>query len=249
MVPTQFNRESMSTILVRSQESGRSVMSSLDAAEHVVTVIARGGLAMVPLDVSYAFLAGEREPLRRIFELKLRPTSRPCPILASWEQFMDVTKGSDAEIERIKRVVDAGFPVGVITEPNWQSKVARSIPADCIDLLSWDGRLALFLNMGGMSEELVASADRQGILLFGSSANISGEGNSFLLSDVPEAMLEQVDVVCEAGECKFANSQRLASTIVDLHTGELTRRGVLHTEINQLLTGQADARDVADFSG
>jgi tRNA A37 threonylcarbamoyladenosine synthetase subunit TsaC/SUA5/YrdC len=224
-------------------------MSPLDAAEHVVAVIARGGLAMVALDVSYAFLAGDRESLQRIFELKLRPTSRPCPILASWEQFMDVTKGSDVEIEKIKRVVDAGLPVGVITEPNWQSEVARSIPADCIDLLSKDGRLAFFMNMGGMSEELIASAARQGILLFGSSANISGQGNSFSISDVPEAMLEKVDVVCEAGECKFVNSQRLASTIVDLHTGELIRRGVLHSEIKQLFVGQADARDATDLSG
>ena len=234
---TQYSRESMSAIHVRTRESTRTVMSERDAAESVTAIIARGGLAMVLLDVSYAFLAGERKSLERIFELKLRPTSRPCPILASWEEFLDITKGSDAEIERIKRVVDAGLPVGVITEPDWESKVARSIPPDCVDLLSRDGRLALFMNMGGMSDELIASADRQGILLFGSSANISGKGNSFTISDVPEVMLEQVDVVCEAGECKFANSQRLASTIVDLHTGELIRRGVLHAEIIQLLTG------------
>jgi len=234
---TQFSRESMSAIHVRTRESERTVMSVRDAVERVTTIIARGGLAMVLLDVSYAFLAGERGSLQRIFELKLRPTSRPCPILASWDQFLDITKGTRAEIERIKRVIDAGLPVGVITEPDWQSKVARSIPPDCIELLSRDGRLALFMNMGGMSDALIASADRQGILLFGSSANISGKGNSFLISDVPETMLEQVDVVCEAGECKLANSQRLASTIVDLHTGELIRRGVLHAEITRLLAG------------
>ena len=119
----------MRPIKVRSSRHRRTIMSPVEAAGSVLDVVEAGGLAVVPLDVSYAFLAGELGSLQRIFELKLRPMSRPCPILASWEQFLDLTKGTDAEIERVKRVVDAGLPVGVITEPNWESDVARSIPA------------------------------------------------------------------------------------------------------------------------
>jgi len=48
-------------------------------------------------------------------------------------------------------------------------------------------------------------------------------------------MLEGVDVVCNGGRCKFANPERLASTVVDLETGKLTRRGILHEEIQRLL--------------
>jgi tRNA A37 threonylcarbamoyladenosine synthetase subunit TsaC/SUA5/YrdC len=211
-------------------------MSPGDAARYVVAVIRQGGLAVVPLDVSYAFLAGSRGSLHRIFELKLRPMSRPCPILASWGHFVDISAGNRrSDIGRIEPVVNEGLPVGVVTTPDWHSRVGRTIPADCVELLVREEKLALFMNMGGMGDELIKTADGEEILLFGSSANISGKGNSFSLSDVPPPMLDAVDIVCEAGTCKYANPQRLASTIVDLASGQLTRRGILADEIEGLL--------------
>ena len=133
------------------------------------------------------------------------------------------------------RVVDAGLPVGIVTRPKWNSATGRSISEDCRDLLTRDGRLALFINMGGMSNVLLRVADERGVRLFGSSANISGKGNSFSIDDVPDAMLESVDIVCEAGTCKYANPERMASSIVDMDSRTLLRAGILHEEIAALL--------------
>ena len=214
----------------------RSILSERDASERVIDVIEGGGLAVVPLDVSYAFLAGDAKSLGRIFELKLRPLSRPCPILASWEHFENVSAGSDEEIARVKKVVDAGLPVGVVTAPRWESDVGASIPEECKDLLLRDGNLALFINMGGMSEALIRVADARGVRLFGSSANISGKGNSFSIKDVPDSMLEAVQIVCDTGTCKYVNAERCASSIIDMKEGVLLRQGILHKEIESLLS-------------
>lgn len=236
MVRRKFDYESTASVRVSSSRFDRVVMSSRDASREVVAVVRQGGLAVVHFDVSYAFLAGARRSLGRIYELKLRPLSRPCPILATWEDVRDVATEGEVSIKRVKSIADAGLPVGLLITPDWQSAVARSIPESCVDLLARDGRLALFINMGGMSDDLLRAAESAGVRLFGSSANISGKGNSFSLGDVPETMLEAVDIVCEAGRCKYANAERMASTIVDLETAEFARRGILHDEIAALLS-------------
>jgi tRNA A37 threonylcarbamoyladenosine synthetase subunit TsaC/SUA5/YrdC len=62
-------------------------------------------------------------------------------------------------------------------------------------------------------------------------------GNSFSLEDVPDSIVSRIDIVCDAGTCTHANPDRLPSSIVDLETGQLTRRGILHEEIGRLLDG------------
>ena len=172
-----------------------------------------------------------------LFRSKLRPQKKACPILVSWDDFVDAADASPAEIDRIRRVVDADLPVGVLVKPKWDSAMVRSIPEDCLELLNTDGRLGLFMNMGGMSGELLAAGARAGVRLFGSSANISGMGNSFSLDDVPDSIVSSMDVLCDAGTCAFANPNRLPSSIVDLESGQLIRRGILHEEIGRLLDG------------
>ena len=235
MVSGGLGRESTATIRVSTSDLDRVIMTPGEAAENVLDVIENGGLAVVPFDVSYAFLAGALEPLKRIYELKLRPSSKACPILASWEHFLDLVTAAPEEIRRMKKVIDAGLPVGVLAKPNWASETARSVPRDCLDLLEQDGKIALFMNMGGMSVDVINAANGRGLRLFGSSANISGTGNSFSLDEVPASILDSTDLRCDAGRCKYANYGRSASTIVELSTGEIVRAGILHAEIKKRL--------------
>lgn len=223
------------TIRVSTPEHDNAIMSPEDAARAVVDILQNGGLAVVPLDVSYAFLAGEARALDRIYRLKLRPPDKRCSLLATWSHYVDIARESEPDVARVQRVVEAGHPIGVLTTPRWESATARAIPQECIQHLLKDDKLAVFMNMGGMSEALIAAADAAGMRLFGSSANISGSGNSFSIEEVPDPLLDAVDIVCEAGPCKYANPERLASSIVDTRTGKLTRRGILHGEIEALL--------------
>jgi tRNA A37 threonylcarbamoyladenosine synthetase subunit TsaC/SUA5/YrdC len=227
----------LTTVKVTNASLHEAPMPVREAADLVVDVIKGGGLALVPFGVAYAFVTGSRAPLGRIYELKLRPPEKACPILVSWEDFVDAADAKPEQIERIGRVVSADLPVGVLVEPRWDSAMARSIPDDCRELLTSNGKLGLFMNMGGMSGQLLDAAAREDVRLFGSSANFSGMGNSFSLEDVPESIVGAMDIVCEAGTCTYANPDRLPSSIVDLETGQLTRRGILHEEIGRLLDG------------
>ena len=237
MVPPGVSSESMTVVRVSIKGRDEGAMSSRDAAASVIDVISDGGLALVPFDVAYAFLASSLAPLERIYQLKLRRPTKACPVLVSWKHFSDVARSDPNKIDRIEKVVAAGLPVGVLAIPDWESDVVRSIPEGCMQLLISNEKLALFMNMGGMSEDLLDVADERGIRLFGSSANLSGMGNSFSLGDVPETIVEAMDVVCDIGTCKYKNPDRLSTSIVDLDSGQLTRRGISHEEIGRLLEG------------
>lgn len=235
--PGPAGQDSVTAVRVSTADNETKLIPVREAADRVVEVIGNGGLALVPFGVAYAFLTGSRVPLERIYELKLRPPQKACPILVSWEDFVDAADATPAEVDGIRAVIEAELPVGVLVKPKWESAMARSIPQDCLDLLTTNGKLGLFMNMGGMSRELLDAGVRVGVRLFGSSANISGMGNSFSLEDVPDSIVSRIDIVCDAGTCTHANPDRLPSSIVDLETGQLTRRGILHEEIGRLLDG------------
>lgn len=227
----------LQSVKVAKAGGDRRVLPASEAAELVVETIARGGLALVPFGVAYAFLTGSRAPLERIYQLKLRKPNKACPILVSPEDFIDAADAPPGKIARVRPVIEAQLPVGVLVKPRPESEVVRSIPGDCLDMLTSNGKLGLFMNMGGMSREILEVGTRERVRLFGSSANISGMGNSFSLRDVPESIVSRMDIVCDAGTCTHANPDRLPSSIVDLETGRLTRHGILHEEIGRLLDG------------
>jgi tRNA A37 threonylcarbamoyladenosine synthetase subunit TsaC/SUA5/YrdC len=210
-------------------------MSPEQAAARVVETMRDGGLGVVPFDVAYAFLGATRGAIERIFALKLRPGSKPCPMLATWAHFENATAAAPARVKAVRKVADAGLPVGIVTSVDWKSDVAKSVPGDARDLLAKDNKLAMFINMGGLSDLLLARADEVGIRLFGSSANISGTGNSFRLDEVPEAMLDLVDITCEAATCRYANTERMASSIVDVDAGTFIREGIVARDIARLM--------------
>jgi tRNA A37 threonylcarbamoyladenosine synthetase subunit TsaC/SUA5/YrdC len=237
MVSDGTGHQSVTAVRVTTSEHNRAVMESREAATRVVDIISSGGLALVPFDVAYAFLAGSRGALEKIYQLKLRPADKACPILVSGEQFRQMVDAKPEEIARVDKVIQADLPVGILTRAQWENELARSIPEDCLEFLVSDERVGLFTNMGGMSEDLLSVATERGVRLFGSSANLSGMGNSFSLEDVPGQIVEAMDIVCETGACRYSNPDRLPSSIVDITTGRLIRRGILHEEIERLLGG------------
>ena len=213
-----------------------------DAATLVIDTLRRGGMAVVPLDVAYGVLAGSREALERIYLAKGRPRTKPCGLLASWSQFNALSTGRPSAKRAVGRVIQSGFPLGVITSVDWTNPVAQAIPRSCSDLLVRDDAIALFLRMGGMADALLDAADRERVILYGSSANRSSAGNSFSLAEVPREILETADVICDGGPCALSNEARLPSTMINLRNGQMTRRGILSPEIRDLLNA-GSARD------
>jgi tRNA A37 threonylcarbamoyladenosine synthetase subunit TsaC/SUA5/YrdC len=88
-----------------------------------------------------------------------------------------------------------------------------------------DDTIALFFGVGPLIRRIAELAAEHGELVVGSSANLSGTGNHYTLAHVPPSLLDGVDVIIP-GKPAYDGAGRLASTIVDLTTGEILRRGV-----------------------
>jgi len=207
-----------------------------DAATVAIETLRRGGMAVVPLDVAYGVLAGSREALERIYSAKGRPRTKPCGLLASWPQFDALSTGRPEAKRAVRRVIDHGHPLGVITSVDWAHPIVRALPRSCSDLLVKDDTIAMFLRMGGMAEALLEAADRERIVLYGSSANRSNAGNAFSLDEVPREILESADIICDGGRCALANDDRLPSAMIDVRDGRMTRHGIRSDAIRGLLS-------------
>ena len=179
-------------------------------AVSILEVIQRGGVALAQTQTGYGLVAMRSEGVRRIYELKGRPSEKPCVTVGTMQILDQVATGIDPETRAWLATATASWPLAVI---------ARLRPESAL--------LASF-------EPLVASlAQAQGQLVVGSSANLAGTGNNYRLEDVPESIRSRVDLELDYGPARYATREKLASTILDLTKGTFQRKGVHFDEVAQ----------------
>jgi tRNA A37 threonylcarbamoyladenosine synthetase subunit TsaC/SUA5/YrdC len=203
-----------------------------DAAE-VYATLREGGLALVPTDVGYGLVAMEEAGVRRVYELKGRPLSKPCITVANITILRDlVLPIDDAILEWITEVTEH-VPLAVIAPLDPASDLLAAMPPYVRAQATQNGTIATFHAAGRLVHRIadLAFADRR--VIVGSSANTSGTGNNYAFEDVPEEVRGAVDLALDRGRAWFANDQKLASTILDLRTGAFQRRGIEFTRIER----------------
>jgi tRNA A37 threonylcarbamoyladenosine synthetase subunit TsaC/SUA5/YrdC len=201
-------------------------------AHRVYATLQAGGLALIPTDVGYGLVAMEPNAVRRIYELKGRPTTKPCVTVASFDILTRVAQPlSDAAREWLADITRL-TPLAI---------VARLAPSPLVDELpeyvrnqaTHDGTIALFFRAGRLLERLAELALADGRLVLGSSANLSGTGNNYTFDSVPETMRASADLALDRGAAWFRNDQQLASTILDLTSGTFIRKGINYVRITE----------------
>ena len=89
--------------------------------------------------------------------------------------------------------------------------------------------------MDGRTEQPSAYLLRDGQLLAGSSGNLSGQGNSYRPEELAQSIIDGVDLFIDHGVARHENAQRMATTMIDLRTLEVTRRGVNYNDLQARL--------------
>ncbi len=172
----------------------------------------------MPLDVGYALLATTPIGARRIIELKGRPKEKPLVVLATPTIFTTLTQKKDISLLRL------GVPVGILTPIPSNTRMGKMIPS----FMKKDGKTGVFMNQGDFGNALARYAFLKGQLLFGSSANISGSGNHYRITDVESHIQNGVNYAIDGGLTRYhtrARGKNLASTIIDINKSTVTRRG------------------------
>jgi tRNA A37 threonylcarbamoyladenosine synthetase subunit TsaC/SUA5/YrdC len=85
-------------------------------------------------------------------------------------------------------------------------------------------------NAGAFLDALTRMSFETGVLLFGSSANLSLTGTKFRVEDVEPEILAIVDLVIDCGLRKY-HPYRSSSTLLNLETLEVVRYGSCFEDI------------------
>jgi tRNA A37 threonylcarbamoyladenosine synthetase subunit TsaC/SUA5/YrdC len=205
-------------------------------AERVWTVLRGGGLALVPTRAGFGLVAACSEAVRRIYELKGRPASKPCVTVADAAVFADVSEPLPKDVEEWVGGVLRRSPLALVTRRSARSRLLGQLDPYTLGQCTQDDTVATFHGVGPLVQRVAALAYAEGRIVVGSSANLSGTGNNYALADVPPSMLAGADLVVAdptLGRSAAPDAPRLATTLLDLTRGEFLRRGIDFPEIER----------------
>ncbi len=201
-------------------------MSDMRAeVEQAYAVLRDGGLIMVKVDVGYALMGHSEESIRRMYELKGRPLSNPAIVIGNLDVLLDVGYIEDDKLQWVKDQMN-WTTLAVVIKQRKNSSMWASLPPWLQQQSSIGDTVAVFLNTGTFSDLLVDRAFQNGLLIVGSSANLSFQGNRYSSEEIPQSLKEGVDLFLDHGIPKYANPQRRPTSIVNLTNFTMRRHGV-----------------------
>lgn len=200
-------------------------------------VLDRSGLILIKLDIGYGFAGRSEESIKRMYELKGRPESNPCVVPGNMDVLQELCSGIDPVILDWLRLQIPWTPLSVIGNLNAKSPIWLSLPDLVRKQCSKNGSVAVFLNAGVFLEALLARSLMDGKLFAGSSANLSGQGNVYRPEMLAPSLIAGVDLFIDHGVARYENPDRMATTMIDLRTCQVTRRGVNYAQLAESLAG------------
>lgn len=204
--------------------------------EDAIDALQAGGLVLLKGDIGYGLFGTSERAIRRMYELKHRPHSNPCIVIGNMAILRDIAIAPHPKIwEWIERAI-TWTTIAVVLPINPDSRLLGTLPPWVYGQTVTNGTVAAFLRTGPYLDVVVQRAFERNVMFVGSSANPSFQGNLYTFSDLPKEFVEGADFYIDHGSCKYANPQRLATTIVDFVTRSLKRRGVNAAQIEQDFT-------------
>ncbi|MEJ5252850.1 MAG: L-threonylcarbamoyladenylate synthase [Armatimonadota bacterium] len=188
------------------------------AVQRGAEVLASGGLVVFPTETVYGLAADalSEEAVRRVWEVKGRPTDKPLPVQVAnveglrllWREVPD----------HLLPLIRAFMP-GALTLVYWRSALVPDIVTAGVDTVGVripDHPVALEL-LKAFGRPIVAP-----------SANFSGDPPPSRVEQIPDALLEQVELVIDAGD----TGGGVPSTVLDVtvQPARVLRVGALSTE-------------------
>ena len=122
-------------------------------ARNAFRIMKAGGVAVLPMSVSYAIFAHTARGVERIFELKQRAQTKPNGVIGNWDIFSEVLDTNARDKDLVRCIIqDHNLPLSVIApfkpEHDWLRTVEfgglrRATKGNTMDLLLNAGRHAV----------------------------------------------------------------------------------------------------------
>ena len=196
------------------------------ALQEAARVIMQGGIAIYPTETVYGIGVrfDDRQALQRLFEIKNRDQHKAVLLLLS-------------RVDDLVRISSQVPPEArILTQRFWPGPLTLVVPAAAglSDLVTGGGQtVGCRVSSSTAAAHLMSAC---GLPITSTSANLSGRPNPTSISEISADILEQVDVVIDAGPSPGS----VPSTVYDVSQKpfRLVRAGVIpETDITALLAG------------
>jgi len=196
-------------------------------AARILDTLAAAGVAIIPLDVAYGILAASEPGMKRIFDAKNRSYGKPSGMFGDWRLSAGIHILDKDRRGMIRDMAETGgLPFSVVA-PYWDDHpLMKAVDPFVFRASTKEGTLDMLLNAGQLHDELARQSAARGMLVFGSSANLSLTGSKYRLADIDAPVREAADFALDYGLSKFANPEGRSSTIIDFTDFTVIRIGV-----------------------
>ena len=185
-----------------------------------------GGVAVLPLSVSYAIFAHTARGVERIYELKQRAQTKPNGVIGNWDIFTGVMETTARDRDLVRCIVlDHNLPLSVIAPFRAEHDWLRTVEFGGLRRSTKGNTMDLLLNAGILHNELARMSWESAAPLMGSSANLSLTGSKFELAHVQDELKNGCDLVLDYGRSQYANPYAIGSTIIELPSWRVVRWG------------------------
>jgi tRNA A37 threonylcarbamoyladenosine synthetase subunit TsaC/SUA5/YrdC len=197
-------------------------------AQATFEILKAGGTVIGPAGVGYTILSISAEAVERSFAAKQRREGHTMGIFTTGRnqaQLHDLPEDKLAMCRMMSETMGTNFVV--IANYKKDSPQLKALSPETFKKITRGDTLGLAL----MAQDtpflyrVCELAEDAGFLMSGSSANMSGTGNNFRVSDIQPEVLDAVDAIVDYGLQQFYTTAPRASCMIDLRTMTVLRTG------------------------
>lgn len=198
-------------------------------AKEVYSTLKCGGVVIIPTDVGYALLTSTQAGIQRIFSAKDRREGHNIGIIGTYKQHRETHLLSEAKFEMTRVLTeDMAMIVGIIAKYDTENLHPRLAALDSATLshVTKGDTISITVPEGPFLRELgrLCDEDSDGMLTFGTSANLTGQGQQFQIEDIDPRVLDAVDLVVDYGLQKW-HVYRRGGVNFDAENMKVLRKG------------------------
>lgn len=211
------------------------------AANKVFETILAGGVAIIPLDVTYGIVALRESGIRRIFAAKNRSYEKPSGFFGSWQVSRELHRMDRDRHEMVRNIIETdNLPFSIVAPFRADHPILADVDPFVIANSSKAGTLDMVMNAGQLHDEIARQVLEREVPVFGSSANTSLAGSKYRYGDIEPEVRNAADFHLDHGLSKYANDRSRSSTIIDFSDFHVIRIGVCFDQLKVIFRERFD---------
>ena len=218
-----------------------------DAARLIETV-AKGGVAVFPVDVGYAIVGNAEPAIARVFACKKRSFEKACGMFSNRDMLVNLSLLDERAIAIVDSITRThGLPFSVVVPYKVDHPFFSGLTRRTRERSSRGDTIDMLLNAGALHDEIARLSWARGMPVLGSSANTSLTGSKYKLMDVEQPVRDEADLVIDYGTTKYSHPAGMGSSIIALPGLKPIRRGIEFDRICDIIKAEfgTDPRDLA----